>query len=135
MLAAANIFFFIFHTALILFNVFGWMHAKTRLANLVTLLATLVSWIGMGLIYGVGYCICTDWHWQVRRSMGILENPDSYLVLLIRNLSGWDPPTALVNNVAAVVYTLSLLGSITLNLRDWMTRKSKAASASGLRSE
>jgi hypothetical protein len=118
MLAVLNIGFFVFHTALILFNVFGWMHPKTRKWNLATLLLTLLGWTVLGIWYGVGYCVCTDWHWQVRKAMGIVETADSYIVLLVRNLTGWDPPIALANNVAMWVFIASFTMSVALNLRD-----------------
>ena len=119
MLAALNILFFVFHTSLIVFNVFGWAHKKTRKWNLLTLLLTLASWVGMGMVYGMGYCFCTDWHWQVREAMGIEETASSYIVLLVRNLSGWDPPTELANAVAQWVFLAALAISVGLNVRDW----------------
>jgi len=121
--AALNIFFFVFHTALIVFNVFGWMLKVTRKWNLVTLLLTLFSWLAMGMIYGIGYCLCTDWHWQVRARMGIEEDADSYIVLLVRNISGWDPPVALVNAVAMWVFIFALTMSLSLNIRDYLLSK------------
>lgn len=118
MLATLNIAFFIAHTALILFNVFGWTHPRTRRWNLATLLLTLASWVGMGMWMGTGYCVCTDLHWRVREAMGIRETADSYLVLLIRTVSGWDPPLALVNEVAKWVFLFSLAMSISVNVRE-----------------
>src|SRR5579872_1716031 len=117
LLPALNIFFFVFHAALILFNVFGWMWAKTRRWNLFTLLLTAASWGILGLWFGAGYCLVTDLHWRVRAAMGIHETSDSYIVLLTRTLTGWDPPVALANNVALVVFLVSLTGSILLNIR------------------
>lgn len=128
MLAVANIAFFVFHTALILFNVLGWAHPKTRQWNLATLLLTLVSWVGMGLWKGMGFCICTEWHWNIRRSMGIEESADSYLILLIRNISGWDPPVGLVNSIAAVVFGASLVLSIVFNTLDFRRNREAANS-------
>lgn len=130
MLPTLNIAFFVFHTALILFNVFGWAWARGRRWNLITLLATAFSWGVMGLWKGIGYCICTDWHWRVREAMGIHETSDSYIVLLTRTLSGWDPPIALANNVAGVVFLTSLALSIGLNVRDWRRRRASLTSAS-----
>jgi hypothetical protein len=129
MLTLANILFFVFHTALIFFNLFGWAHPKTRKWNLITLLLTVFSWVVMGLWKGMGYCICTDWHWQIRRAMGIEETADSYLVLLVRNLSGWNPPLELVNRVAFVVIVVSLSMSVWTNVND-IRRKSKLTSVS-----
>ncbi len=119
MLAVLNIGFFVFHTALILFNVFGWIPKKTRKANLACLLLTLAGWTILGIWYGVGYCICTDWHWQVREAMGIKETADSYIVLLVRNLSGWDPPVALANTVAMWTFIAAFTMSIVTNTLDW----------------
>ncbi len=116
-LSLANVALFVFHTALILFNVLGWLVPKWRRWNLVTLGLTLFSWAIMGLWYGMGYCICTDLHWRVREAMGIHETASSYLVLLVRLISGWDPPVNLVNNVALVVFVISLTGSLVTNLR------------------
>ena len=126
MLATANIFFFIFHTALILFNVFGWIPRATRRWNFVTLLLTLISWTVMGLRYGMGYCICTDWHWQIRHAMGIRDDPDSYIILLTQKLTGWTPATSLANTVAMWTFIVCFAASISLNLRD-LSRKRRAA--------
>lgn len=122
-LAIANILFFVFHTALILFNVFGWMWAKTRPWNLVTLMATVFSWLVMGAWKGIGFCICTEWHWEIRRAMGIHDSADSYLVLLVQKLTGWNPPVGLVNSVAGSVLAVCVLASVTLNVRDWRRRR------------
>ncbi len=119
LLAIANIAFFAFHTALILFNVFGWLAPKWRKWNLITLALTLASWAIMGIWQGMGYCICTDLHWRVRDAMGIQESADSYLVLMVRLISGWDPPVAMVNNVALGVFVVSLAGSVAMNVKDW----------------
>jgi hypothetical protein len=123
MLAVANIFFFIFHTLLILFNVLGWMWRPTRIWSLGTLLLTLFSWTVMGIWKGAGYCICTDWHWQVRAAMGIHDNADSYIVLLVQKLSGWTPPISLANTVAMWVYIVSFLGSLVTNIIDFRNRR------------
>ena len=122
-LAILNIAFFVFQTVLIVFNVFGWAHPKTRKWNLVTLLLTLARWAGMGYYYGMGYCICTDWHWQVRDAMGIEDTASSYIVLLVRNVSGWDPPVLLANEVAKWVFLSALALSVGLNAWDWRQRK------------
>jgi hypothetical protein len=58
-------FFIIFHTVLILFNVFGWIIPRWRFSNLIVLSLTAVSW-GFWVWYGYGYCLFTDWHWRIR---------------------------------------------------------------------
>ena len=116
LLPALNIAFFVFHTALILFNMFGWAWARTRRWNLVTLLATVFSWGIMGIWKGFGYCLITDWHWRVREAMGIHDTTSSYLVLLVQTLAGWSPPLQLANTVVLVVLVGSLGLSIGLNV-------------------
>ncbi len=119
MLPVLNVAFFAFHTALILFNVLGWISRRTRRWNLATLLATLFSWTLMGIWFGQGYCVCTDWHFRVRAAMGIQDRADNYLVLLVRILTGWDPPLPWVKAVAGVGFAFSLAMSVGLNVRDW----------------
>lgn len=117
-LQSLNVFFLVFHTAIVLFNVFGWMHYRTRRYNLALLLLTLFSWVGMGLRYGVGYCICTDWHWQVRQALGYHDTAGSYIQFLIESLTPFRTTPLLVSNGSATVFLICLFMSVTLNLRD-----------------
>lgn len=113
-----NIFFFIFHTALTLFNVFGWMFRKTRKWNLVTLLLTAFSWFGMGIWYGWGYCICTDWHWDVREQLGYHDQQGSYIHFLLVKLTGINFNEDLVEWATLILFFISLVMSVWLNVRD-----------------
>jgi len=81
--AFLNEFFFIFHSALIIFGLFGWLWEKTRAANLVVLSLTGFSWFILGIWYGFGFCPCTEWHWQVRMRLGYYDMPSSYIKFLI----------------------------------------------------
>lgn len=114
----ADIFFMVFHTTLILFNLAGWIWRRTRPYNLVTLLLTLGSWMVLGIFYGWGYCPSTDWHFQVLREMGVGNLPDSYILFMIRRITGYSPPSGLVDvfTVAGLLLALSL--SLWLNIRD-----------------
>ena len=84
-----NVGFFVFHSAWILFNCVGWMWRRTRPWQLATVSLTALSWFGLGIWYGWGYCPCTEWHWQVRARLGH-HDPPSYLQLMIRELFGID---------------------------------------------
>ena len=88
MLATLNILFFLFHTIILVFNLAGWMFRRTRRLHIVCLGATLFSWFVMGYWKGMGYCICTDWHFQVRREMGIKDNIHSYSQLIAKSFFG-----------------------------------------------
>ena len=90
MLATLNILFFIFHTAMLILNLTGWIFRRTRRLHIVCLGATLFSWFVMGYWKGMGYCICTDWHFQVRRAMGIKDSVHSYLQLIAKSFFGAD---------------------------------------------
>jgi len=118
-----NIFFFVFHTAFTLFNAIGWVWKKTRLANLITLILTGLSWFVLGIWYGIGYCPCTDWHWQVRAALGYHDMPMSYMKFLLDHLTGlnWNP--TVVDYGTLIGFILALTASITLNISDFRRRE------------
>lgn len=117
-----NIFFFVFHTFLIFFNLFGWIWRKTRIANLITQSLTFFSWFILGIFYGIGYCFCTDWHWMVRRKLNIYDNFDSYIQLLVYKITGisLDLNTAVI--LAMTLFFISFIISIILNIIDFKKR-------------
>ena len=82
-----NISFFAFHSSWILFNCLGWIWRQTRAWQLATVSLTALSWFGLGIWYGWGYCPCTEWHWQVRARLGH-HDPPSYIQLMIREVFG-----------------------------------------------
>jgi hypothetical protein len=121
--AFLDIFFLVFHTSLIIFNLFGWMWKKTRLANLALLALTGASWFILGLFYGIGYCPCTDWHWEVLRAMGREDLPISYVKYLADAITGLDFDARLVDTCVAAGYFLALIASIFVNVRDYRSRR------------
>lgn len=118
-----NVFFFIFHTALTLFNIFGWAFKKTRVANLITLLATAFSWFILGIWYGWGYCVCTQWHWEVRKELGYHDESNSYIHFLILKLTGINLNPDFVDWVVLFLFLGSLTMSVSLNVRDYLKRR------------
>lgn len=112
-------FFIFFHTSLILFNTFGWIFPKVRKWNLIALLLTAFSWFVLGIWYGWGYCLCTDWHWTVRKHLGHHDMSDSYIHFLILKLTGFNFPEGLVDSVTVIVFFLSLVISLWINIRDF----------------
>ena len=123
MSAFLNIFFFVFHSSLIIFNLFGWIWKKTRLANLIVILLTAFSWTILGIWYGFGFCPCTDWHWQVREKLGYFDMPSSYTKFLIDSLTGLDVKETLVDTLAVTLLALALVASVFTNLRDWKKKR------------
>lgn len=123
MYALLDIGFIVFHSGLILFNLFGWIWKSTRPWNLATLLLTGSSWFFLGIWYGWGYCLCTDWHWQVRRELGYTQMPSSYIKFLIEYLTGFDVNAALVDTATVVLFFTALFISIYVNYRNFIREK------------
>ncbi|HEX5171072.1 MAG TPA: DUF2784 domain-containing protein [Cyclobacteriaceae bacterium] len=116
LLQFANVFFFVFHVALILFNLFGWIFKPLRRWNLVTLGLTAFSWFVLGIFYGWGYCFLTDWHWQIREKLGYANEFDSYIQFLIAALFHVSIPENVVNILTAGFFFVALIMSILFNL-------------------
>ncbi|MBL6950647.1 MAG: DUF2784 domain-containing protein [Bacteroidales bacterium] len=114
--AIIDILFVIFHTALILFNLFGWIWKKTRKANLITLLLTGASWFILGIFYGIGYCPMTDWHWEVLEKLGKSGLPNSYITYLIHRLTGLTSNEQWVDAITVGLFFLALSISLYMNL-------------------
>jgi len=118
-----DVFFFGFHTVVILFNVFGWIIPKWRLANLIVLSLTAFSWFILGIWYGWGYCVFTDWHWQVRELLGYQDMSSSYIHFLLLKLTGLEVSVSVVDTVTTLVFFLAFAISITLNVSTWKRKK------------
>lgn len=114
----ANVFFYVLHTVLILFNLFGWLHPRLRRLHLISLLITLASWGLLGIWKGWGYCFLTDWHYQILRALGEKNMPSSYIAFLVEKLSGWLPHALLVDIFTVGLTLLALGGSLWVNFRD-----------------
>src|SRR5689334_9441874 len=118
-----NIFFFIFHTLFTLFNVTGWIFRKTRRWNLITLLLTAFSWFVLGIWYGWGFCFCTEWHWNAREHLGYHDQDPSYIHFLLSKLTGIDFEESLVEKATLIIFLISLIMSIVMNIRDARYKK------------
>ena len=114
-----DIFFVIFHSSLIIFNLFGWIWIKTRIWNLVTLILTGASWLFLGLIVGtLGYCPLTEWHFNVLTKLGETDLPTSYIKYLTDRITGLDISAALVDKVTLYAFIAALAISLFLNIRN-----------------
>ena len=119
-----DIFFVLFHTTLVLFNLFGWIWKRIRLLNLFLLVLTGASWLFLGLIVGtLGYCPLTDWHFRVLSRLGETNIPDSYIKYLADRLTGMDFNSILVDKVTLYSYLAALVFSIYFNIHDFLVKK------------
>jgi hypothetical protein len=129
-----NVGFFVFHTLWIVFNLLGWIWRRTRPWHLTTVSLTALSWFGLGIFYGWGYCPCTDWHWQVRARLGH-QDPPSYIQLLISTLTGIDLSSTWADAMALCTLAVVAILSVALNLRDHREKQRGAISSVGRRQD
>jgi hypothetical protein len=115
MLRLVDVFFIYFHLVLSLFNLSGWIWPRTRRLHLITISLTAFSWLGLGLIYGIGYCPLTDWHWQVREKLGDPPMPHSYIKFIVDDFTGLDVDAVIVDWVTGISFAVAFLLSIYVN--------------------
>jgi hypothetical protein len=118
MLNLLDIFFVVFHTSLIIFNLFGWTLRKTRKLNLITLILTGASWFILGLFYGIGYCPLTDWHYTILSKLGHTSLPHSYIKYLIERIFAIDINPNLIDKATFLSWLIALLVSAGMNIRN-----------------
>jgi len=118
-----NYFFIVFHGSLVIFNLTGWVCRRTRRIHLITIGLTILSWFGLGIFYGWGYCPCTDWHWEIKHKLGETNLPNSYIKYYVDKLTGfaWEP---LVVDASVLIWgVLTLIMSCWLNWRDYKSNR------------
>ena len=121
-LKIVDIFFFVFHTILILFNVFGWLVPRWRFINFITLSLTAFSWFILGIWYGWGYCPFTDWHWQIREMLGYQDMSSSYIHFLILEFTGFNLSVNMVDACTVIVFFSAFIISACLNVKKWVRK-------------
>jgi len=119
-----DIFFVVFHSSLVIFNIFGWVFRKTRRLNLITLILTGSSWLFLGLLVGtLGYCPLTDWHFRILEKMGKTNLPFSYMKYLFDRITGLNIDEKLVDKLTLAVFVAALAASIIFNTRDFLRKR------------
>jgi hypothetical protein len=111
----ADYFFVVFHTALILFNLFGWIWKPCRKWHLATISLTFASWLLLGYWYGWGYCPLTDWHWEILYQRGVENLPNSYVSYLLQRLLGLHLPDPWVDYLTLGLTLMAFAISIKVN--------------------
>lgn len=121
-----DIFFVTLHTSIILFNLFGWIWKRTRVANLILLLLTGGSWLILGMIVGsLGYCPLTDWHFRILEKLGHADLPVSYVKYLADRLTGMNFNTRLIDSVTLYSFLAALIISISINWHDLCIKRKR----------
>jgi hypothetical protein len=117
-LSALDLFFTVFHTAVMAVIVFGWIPRRTRRLTLVLQGLTVFSWVGLGPFYGFGYCPLTDWHFRVLTALGERGLPRSYTAYLAERLTGYLPPDGVATVVTVGALGIALGASLGLYWRE-----------------
>jgi hypothetical protein len=119
-------FFTVFHSSVVLFVLVGWAWRKTRRIHVILSGLIMLSWFGLGVCFGWGYCPCTDWHWAIKHELGARHLPDSYITYHLDRLTGisWEP--LMVDGGVVALGVSAFILSCWLNLRDH--KKTKVSS-------
>ena len=124
MLKLLDIVFLCLHLLIISFNLFAWIWKRTRKIHLIVLAATLFSWFILGLKYGLGYCFLTDWHWEVKRSLGATELPASFIKYFFDQYTPFHFSEALVDVLTAISISIVIILTIYFNfIKKWKSLK------------
>jgi hypothetical protein len=111
-----NIFFHLVHLAIVFFFLFGWLSSKTLLAHFILSILILLSWSGLGIFYGFGYCLVTDIQWKIKKRMGQEPYTEYYIKYMLDKLTGLDLNSHTVNAITTAAFFIILLFSTVLIL-------------------
>ncbi len=125
LLQVLDVFFVVFHSALILFVLFGWILRPFRPLHLIVVLLTGASWFILGLFYGIGYCPLTDWHWQVLRQLGETGLPPAYVQYILQRLLGVQITPAFSDIITLLGWAGALIIALFLQYKNLQKRKQK----------
>ncbi|HMQ07618.1 MAG TPA: DUF2784 domain-containing protein [Saprospiraceae bacterium] len=112
-----DIMFTLFHSLLILFNLFGWIKRKWRKWHMLSIFLTISSWLVLGIWFGIGYCPLTDWHYQLLRKIGYNDLPPSYISFIVYRLTGLKINELWTDWVTGISAGLAFMISLWLNFR------------------
>jgi hypothetical protein len=76
--------------------------------HLVFAAATLLSWFLLGIWFGIGYCPVTDWHWQIKQSLGEEDLPASFVKYFLDQLTGQDLNSVFIDFLTIVPFIAAI---------------------------
>ena len=109
-----NILFHLIHLGIIFFFLFGWLWQKTLTAHFILAILILLSWCGLGLLYGFGYCLVTDIQWKIKKRMGDEPSTEYYIKYMLDKLTGLDTNPNRVNAITTYTFFIILVFSTAL---------------------
>ena len=103
------------HFFIVGFCVLGWAHPDTRIYNLALVFLIALSWFGLGIFRGLGYCLVTDWQWRIKKRLGENLTTDSFVKYELDRLTGASLDEKRVNTFTQVGFYLSATLSVYAN--------------------
>ena len=99
-----DLFMHIIHLSAIFFLLVGWAFDETQLLHLALVWLIFLSWFGLGLIYGFGYCLMTDVHWRIKDKLGARPSANIYVKYMLDKVLPINIDEGLINQVSTTVY-------------------------------
>ena len=103
------------HLALTGFNLLGWIWPGSRKAHLITIGATAASWFVLGIWFGWGYCVLTDWQWRIKEKLGETNLPSSFIKYFADKITGKNINASLINTFTLVCFLVAIVLSLYVN--------------------
>jgi len=119
------------HVAVIFAFLLLWIPARTRRWHLLLVSVIALSWFGLGLIHGLGYCFLTDWQWQVKRWRGETALPGSFIHYGLTRWLGLPLSEVASDVLAGLAFALVGGLSVLLNARDGSRRRRRGTASGG----
>lgn len=99
------------HFLVIAINLFGWIWSETRTLHMWVFGMTVISWLVLGLRYGLGYCFLTDWQWDIKRTLGEHDLPSSFIHYWVQK-AGWDIQPFTTDIVTGLIFLILVVISV-----------------------
>jgi len=106
------------HVAVVLALLLLWIPERARRWHLLLVGATALSWFGLGLVHGLGYCFLTDWQWQVKRWRGETDLPGSFIHYALTRWFGLPLREVASDVITGLAFALVSGLSLALTARD-----------------
>jgi Protein of Unknown function (DUF2784) len=114
-LLAADRGLYLLHLSTTTTIIFGWIPPATRMINWYLIVATFVSWLGLGLVFGFGFCLFTDIQSRIRRRLGAGEPMESFMKDVLDRVTGRDLNPVHVEIGTQIVFYFSAIASFYVN--------------------
>jgi hypothetical protein len=85
----------------------GWIFPTTRTLHFWAVITILFAWLGIGWYVGtIGYCPITDYHWEIKRSLGETQLPNSFIKYMLDWVFQADFERKAVDQLTGIVMVL-----------------------------